>query len=170
MLFPGMPLRGYRITTHSAIVATGLTALASITSPVKLPPSKINPILPHRHPQILHRQHRPPLPTAPLPPTAKPRSLHSQNMTRIPPTPRSPSLLICPSLPISPAAHPRALVLRRRGRGRGYDNAGGRAGHDTQRVHRVVGCGVRTPHAAVLVGVGGDVGDEFLGREREEAR
>lgn len=119
--------------------------------PIKLPPPHINPILAHRASQILHRQHRSALPSASAS-TSKPSSRHSQHM-------RPTLSLILPLLLLL------LRLLRRcrqtccrtrgcRGRGRGWCRGarGGRA------------------HARVLVSVGGNVGDELLGGEGEEAR
>jgi len=125
--------------------------------PIKLPPLNINPILPNRHAQILHRQHRPPLPT-PLPPAPKPRPLHPQIRRPLP-------LILLPTCSPSALAptRRRRLLSRRSGRRR-------KPRRGAQRADRVIRRRVRRPDAAVLVRVGGDVGDELLRREGEEAR
>ena len=119
-----------------------------LSSAIKLPPLNINPILPHRHPQILHRQHRPIL-TAPLPPPSIPGPLNPQCAT--------PAL--APRLLPSSRSDTRRLPRHRKAR------------CSTEISHRVVRVVAgRGADARVLVRVGGDVGDEFLGCEREEPR
>ena len=115
-------------------------------SPIKLPPLHINPILPHRHPQILHRQHRPPLPTR-GPSPSEPRSRPPQRR-------RLPTILLALScrttFPTLSTCNPEPCSSAETGQ-------------------RVVGRRVRATNATVLVGVRCDVGDEFLGCEGEEA-
>lgn len=126
--------------------------------PIKLPPLNINPILPNRHAQILHRQHRPSLPT-PLPPAPKPRPLHPQIRRPLP-------LILFPTCSSStlPTPRRRRLLSRRTPRRRRKPRRG------AQRADRVIRRRVGRPDPAVLVRVGGDVGDELLRREGEEAR
>lgn len=110
-------------------------------SSVKLAPLDIDTILAHRHAQILHGQHRPVL-AASLPATAITRSLNAQRRTLI--------LVFAPRL---------ARLLARNGETRG----------GAEGAHGVVGvCVARGADAAVLVCVGGNVGNEFLGGEGEE--
>lgn len=118
--------------------------LAIKTSAVKLAPLNVNTVLPNRHAQILHRKHRPVLAPA-LATTAVARSLDAQG----------PSLV---------------LVLGRRARGAARLAGDGEAGGGAEVAHGVVGARVGPADARVLVRVGGDVGDELLCREGEEAR
>lgn len=111
-------------------------------SAVELAPLDIDTKLAHRHAQILHGQHGTVL-AAPLPPAAIPGALDPQG----------------------PAA---ALVLVARLTNRLPGDGKPRGGAEA--AHRVVGVGVARADAAVLVRVGGDVGDELLRRQREQPR
>lgn len=111
-------------------------------SAVKLSSLHIDAVLPDRHPQLLHSQHRPVLAPA-LSAAAVPRSLYSNGAS---------------------AALVLAALLPRLLTGHGEPCCG------TEAAHRVVGVGVARAHAAVLVRIGGNVGNELLRREREEAR
>jgi hypothetical protein len=113
-------------------------------SSVELAPLNINPILLHGHPQVLHRQHR--LRPA-RPSSAKPSPLHTQSCTLT-------SLPTTSTSSCAPASTTRTTRRRSTSHGGGRKTIGRAACADT----------------AILVGVSGDVGDEFLGREAEEAR
>lgn len=114
----------------------------NLLSAVELSPLNIDTVLPSRHPQLLHRQHRPILATA-LPTTTIPGSLYTNG----------------PAAPLVLASRLAGLLT-----------GDGEAGRGAEVTHRVVGVAVTGAHAAVLVCIGGEVGDEFLRREREEAR
>lgn len=130
------------------------TRLQTPASPIKLPPLNINPVLPNRTPQILHRQHRPSrLPPSPAP-TSIPRPLHPQHML-----PALPLVVFAPAPAFAPPAslRPARPALEPGYRGRGARRAG-----------RLARARRRRPHPRILVCVRCYVGDELLGREREE--
>ena len=107
---------------------------------IELAPLNINAILPHGHTQVLHRQHRSIL-TATLPTTTVAWTLDSQRCAL--------PLVFVPGL---------SRRLSRNGESCG----------SAQRTHRVVRVGGGCADAAVLVGIGSDVGDELLRCESEE--
>lgn len=120
--------------------------------PIKLAPLDIHTVLSNRHAQVLHRQDRPALPT-----TSSATSISSPR-----PTKRrilsSIFLLASTSLGLSATASTTPTSSHAETR---------RAAQARQRVVR---SRVRAANARVLVRVGGDVGDELLRRQREQAR
>lgn len=122
-------------------------AHATQHSPIKLAALDIDTIFLDSHAQILHGQHRAALSRTTLATTAKPAPLHTKLRRLLPALPRGAG---------TRCAHARRAA-------RPADTYGPAA-------ERIVGGrGIRRPDPAVLVRVGGDVGDEFLGREREQA-
>lgn len=116
------------------------------TSAVELAPLDVDPILLHGHAQVLHRQDRPALARSTLSTTTKSTPLHAQ-LHRL--------------LSLARTARAAGTNARRTSRA-------ARTGASTQGIVRRSRVG--RPDSTVLIGIGGDVGDELLRRECQEAR
>ena len=119
---------------------------------VELAPLDIDAKLSHRHAQILHREHRPVL-AASLSTTAVTRPLDTENATR----PNSTLSILSNT---GSTARSTACDTRLTGDGEPCRGAKG--------AHGVVCVCVAGADAAVLVGVGGDIGDELLCGQGQE--
>lgn len=136
------PIRYASLKEKNTIVAS--------PSSIKLASLDIDPVLLHRHTQILHGQDRPRLPAPALTTAAVPTPLHAQlcRLLRFP----------------GPASSCRA-----RSRARKCTRSSARA-HRRRIAQRVVTrCGIRRANPAVLVRIRGDVGDEFLRGQRQQS-
>ena len=116
--------------------------LLALSLTVKLTPLHIHTVLRHRHPEVFHRKDRPVLATAGAT-AAVAGPLDSQ---------RASAALVLG------ARHASLLSRCREARRR------------AEIAHRIVAAGVARSDPAVLVRIGGDVGDELLRRQRKKSR
>lgn len=112
-------------------------------SSVKLAALEVDAVILHRHAEIFHGQNRPPLATSPGASAAEAGSLDAQLS---------------------------ALLRFVHGTDAACSRSSHAAGPGASAAHARIarGRGIRGPDPAVLVRVGGDVGDELLSRQRQE--